>query len=92
MTPKQIFGNFKHMLPIHRSNKYIKYLKSIHPNKEPHHLLGSQGKLKLTDYLIVMVTREEHLKAEQHKIEFFYNHLAEALSNLFRYISFLESH
>ena len=90
MTGKQIFGNLKHHLPITRGNKYLKWLKDKYPHLEPHHLLGSQGKIKLTDYLVVMVTREEHQIAEKYKIAFFTSNLHRSLIHLIQYIQHLE--
>lgn len=86
---KELFGRFKHNLPIDRAPKFIKFLKDNDPLREPHHLLGSQGRIKLTDYLIVMVDRRHHDYAEKHKIMFFFENLHWAIQNLISYIKFL---
>lgn len=87
---KQLFGRFKHNLTIDRAPKYLKWLREKYPNKEPHHLIGSQGKLKLTDYLVIMVTRNEHIDAEDAKITYFFENLHRAIQNLIDYIKYLE--
>ena len=85
---KELYGRIKHNAPILKSNKYIAWLKTQPNNagKDPHHLIGSQGALKLTDYLIVMVTREEHERAERAKIAFFFDNLHIAINNLIYYV------
>ena len=90
MKEKELFGRFKHNTRPAKSLKYLKWLRERFPNRELHHLVGSQGKLKLTDYLIVAVTREEHARAEAFKILFFFEHLHEAVNNLIEYVRFLE--
>lgn len=44
-------------LPVRKCPAYVAWLKKKYPNKEPHHLIGSQTGIKLNDLLIVMVTR-----------------------------------
>jgi hypothetical protein len=87
---KQLFGRFKHNIIPAKSNKFLKWMREQNPNKELHHLLGSQGKLKLTDYLIVAVTREQHQKAEAFKILYFFENIHTAINNLIKYVRFLE--
>ena len=74
-------------LPVFKSKGYIKWLKNKYPNKECHHLTGSMTGIKLHDCFIAMVTRAEHIEAEKHKIEFFNNHLTEAIRNLINYLN-----
>ena len=91
---KELFGRFKHNLPIDRAPKYIEFLKKKDAERglerEFHHLLGSQGRIKLTDYLGVMVTRKQHDYAEAHKIQFFFENLHIAIENLIAYIKWME--
>ena len=92
---KELFGRFKHNLPIDRAPKFIKWLYEKDAQngleREFHHLLGATSRrLKLTDYLGVMVTRKQHIEAEAHKIAFFFDHLHEAITNLIEYIKHIE--
>ena len=89
---KELFGRFKHNIKPAKSQKYINWLKKQPQSEgmEPHHLIGSQGSLKLTDYLIVMVTRKQHELAEKFKIRYFVGNLHIAVNNLISYVQHLE--
>jgi hypothetical protein len=78
-------------MPIYRSKKYLKWLKENCPDLEPHHLIGSQTSIKLNDYLVNMVSREEHQRAEKEKEEHFSGNLAQSLNRLFKYVQYLET-
>lgn len=88
---KELYGRVKHNIKPAKSSRLIKWMKEENPNKEIHHLIGSTGKLKLTDYLVVAVTREEHARAEAFKILFFFEHIHEAINNLITYTQYLEN-
>jgi len=77
-------------LPIRKSEKYLKWLKKRNPELQRHHLIGSQTGIKLNDYLILLVTQEQHLEAEKHKIDFAIENLPQSLNLLFEYIKYLE--
>jgi hypothetical protein len=92
MTEKELYGQLKHRLPIDRAPKYLKWLKEKYPYFEPHHILGSTSRrLKLTDYLIVMVSRKDHDYAERYKIPFAIENLYKAIINLIEYTKHLEN-
>lgn len=80
-----LFKQLRNLKPRH-SKHYLKWLKVKFPGMELHHLLGSMGSLKLNDFLVVPVTREEHLKAERNKIQFFEDNLAKCLNLIFEYL------
>lgn len=77
-------------LPIRKSPKYLKWVKSKYPELERHHLIGSQTGIKLNDYLIAPITHKDHETAERHKIGFAIESLPQSLNILFEYISQLE--
>ncbi|MCP4650286.1 MAG: hypothetical protein GY853_09455 [PVC group bacterium] len=54
---KIIYGRFRHELGFERDKKYLAYVRQF---GEPHHLLGSEGKAKHTDYLVYPVTHTQH--------------------------------
>ena len=79
-----MYKRFRNLTP--RENKaYLKWLKAKEPNKDCHHILGSQTGIRLNDLLCVMLTREEHIWAEAHKIEAFEKYLHIAVSNLIEF-------
>lgn len=87
---KELYGRIKHNIKPMRSNKYLTWLRKKNHDKEIHHLIGSQGSLKLSDYLIVAITREEHQRAEAFKILYFFDNLHIAINNLIDYVRELE--
>ena len=91
MKEKELYGRMKHNIIPAKSKKYITWLKEREPHKEPHHIIGSQGALKLSDYLIVMVSRSEHNKAEAFRIKFFFENIHIAINNLIEYARHLEN-
>ena len=77
-------------LPIRKSEKYLKWLKKRNPELQRHHLIGSQTGIKLNDYLMLLVTQEQHAKAERNKIDFCIDNLPQSLNLLFEYIKEIE--
>lgn len=77
-------------LPIYKSKKFLAWVKQKYPDKEVHHLLGSMTGIKLNDYLVKPVQRQEHLEAEKHKQDFAIANLPQSLNILFQYIKELE--
>ena len=73
-----------------KSKRYLHWLKRKNPNKEIHHILGSFTSLKMTDFLAVALSPEDHKRAEMHKAKFFIFYLPEAIDNLIRYTHHLE--
>lgn len=53
-----------------RSTKWLKYIRSLvcikceNPNTEPHHIFGSYGSLKTSDFFTVPVCRNHHIYFE----------------------------
>jgi hypothetical protein len=89
---KQLFAELRHKLPIVKSKSFIQFTKHRKTGKDFHHLLGSSHGIKLTDLLGVCVDHKEHLtKIENDKANACRKYLAEAISNLFHYIIFLEN-
>jgi hypothetical protein len=78
-------------LQSRKSGKFKKWIKKEYPGKDMHHLLGSMTGIKLNDYLLLPLTRTEHMKAEKSKIEFAVDNLPKSLNILFDYIEYLES-
>ncbi len=77
-------------IPVYKSKKFLKWVKDKYPTLETHHLLGSMTGVKLCDYLVKPVTREEHELAECNKSEFAVDNLHTSLKILFEYISEIE--
>lgn len=97
MTEKEIFTKFRYEMGFQRSKKYLVWLKEKYPNREPHHLLGSTIGKKYTDYLVVMLTREEHKECEPkigtsiyNKAVMFVEYLPRAIKHLIEYVESLE--
>lgn len=90
MKEKELYGRFKHNIKPAKSGKYLEWVRENNPGKEIHHLIGSVGPLKLTDYLVVAVTRDEHNRAEAFKILYFFENLHIAINNLINYVKHLE--
>jgi len=73
------------------SKKYIAYLKERFPNKDLHHLLGSFMSKKITDSLIIPLSREEHTQAHKlNKEDCLEIYLPSAINLLQDYITELE--
>lgn len=79
------------MIPF-KSLNYLRWLKTKEPDRELHHLLGSQGTLKLHDLLIIPVSREEHMQAEAHKEEYFFTYFPYSFNILTQYVAYLEKY
>jgi hypothetical protein len=74
---------------VFHSKKYLNHLRETYPTLEPHHIIGSMTGIKLNDYLIVMLTREQHQKEHREPTEFNIL-LVDALFNLFNYLKEVE--
>lgn len=78
-------------LPVYRSDKFLKWVKAKYPDRDMHHLIGAMTAIKLNDYLILPLTREEHIQAESKKGEFAVDNLPRSLNILFEYIKEIEN-
>lgn len=89
MNTNPLYHRLRNM-PTRKSKRFLKWAKEKYPNLELHHILGSQTGIKLCDYLVKPVTREQHLYAERNKSDFAIDNLHTSLNILFEYISELE--
>ena len=78
---------FKFQLPVMKSQRYVDCQKATDLNKEFHHVVGR----KTTDYLGVMLTREEHRQRHDHPTMYFIEDLLQAVRNLMLYVRRLEN-
>jgi len=78
-------------IPSFKSAKFLKWFKAKYPDREAHHIIGSMTGIKLNDYLLLPVTREEHYKAEAYKTDYAIDNLHISLKILFEYIKELEN-
>ena len=76
--------------PTFKSRKFLAWVKKKYPDKETHHILGSMTGIKLNDYLMLLVTQDQHEKAERNKIDFCIDNLPQSLNLLFEYIKEIE--
>ena len=83
---KVLYMQIKRLVPPVRDKKYLDWVRTKHPEKEIHHLFGSYIAGKRTDYLVLPLTREQHLEAEKNKSEFAIEHLAESIALLITYL------
>lgn len=85
-----IYKKFRHA-PVFQGSGMLEYMKMRFPNHDIHHLLGSMSRsMKLNDYLLVPLTRQEHIWAEGHKAEAFFKYFYDAVLYLFEYVQYLE--
>jgi hypothetical protein len=81
----------RNRVKVWKSKDYIKYLKERFPGQDLHHLLGSFTSCKITDSLIVPLSREEHGRVHKMtKDECLETYLATAINLLQEYITRLE--
>jgi hypothetical protein len=73
-----------------KAPKFKAWLKKKNPNKDFHHVCASTMGRRSTDYLAVLVSREEHSKG-QDDIGWLIDQLPEAINNLLQYVSELEN-
>lgn len=65
------FTWLRNIFGFERDKKYLAWVKSLFPNMDIHHILGSTFSKKFTDYLVAPIEHEEHLtKAEYNKAEY----------------------
>jgi hypothetical protein len=70
-----------------KSPKYIKWLKQKDKDKDFHHVVSR----KTTDYLGILITREEHQKRHSNMAKYFEEDLLVAIKNLIEYVTILEN-
>jgi len=74
----------------HRSSEFMQIVREESGRPQFHHLCGSYGPRKSTDFLGVGVTAEEHAKAEDSR-EYNLGKIPKAVENLIRYVIKLEN-
>jgi len=85
-----MYHRLRNFIKPWKSKGYMSWVKQKYPNRDIHHLIGSQTAIKLSDMLIYPVDRKTHEYAEAHKEEFFLHTLPESLNLLGKYIHYLE--
>lgn len=81
----------KNRIQPFQSKRYLKYFRERFPDKDPHHLLGSLGSLKISDSLLAPLSRSEHNKADRNREAYLELYLPMAINILQDYILQLES-
>ena len=69
-----------------KAKQYKAWLKSTQPERDFHHVFGSSMSLKSTDWLAVMVTREDHVINQDNK-DWLIHQIPIAIDNLLLYIT-----
>jgi hypothetical protein len=72
-----------------KSEEFKKFVRSQKEGSEFHHVFGSIGAKKSTDYLGVALTAEEHKKAHYDN-DFLIELMPEAIENILKYVQKLE--
>lgn len=85
-----VYNRLRTFIKPWKSKKYLEWLKDKYPIRDLHHLVGSVGKLKLSDALMVPLTREQHNTAHDNAALFFEDNLYVAVNLLQEYITHLE--
>lgn len=86
-----VYNRFRRFLRPWKSKQYLTWLKAKFPNHDLHHALGSMGALKLSDSLMIPLTREQHEEAHKAPGCFFEDNLHIAVNHLQNYITYLEN-
>jgi len=81
----------KNRLPIEFNKNYYKFIGSIDPLKVRHHFTRGYKGSKHNDYLIYLVTPEEHSDIHDRGIEDQEEAVLQIIQNLISYIKYLES-
>lgn len=74
----------KYRLPFMKSEKYLEFIKQ--EGKDRHHIVGRNN-----DYLITNLSRAEHTSRHSSGHAEFEEDLVSALTNLFKYVRYLEN-
>jgi len=64
MNEKELFTKFRTELGFEKAPKYLQWIRDKFPQLDIHHLLGSYFGKKMTDYLVIPLTRYDHCKYE----------------------------
>ena len=83
----QLKKMFTFRLKVNKSKRYMSWLKSQNTDKDFHHVVRK----KTTDYLGILLTREEHQARHKNMDEYFEEDLVEAVNNLINYTRWLEA-
>lgn len=86
-----MYQKLKNQISPFRSPRYLEFFRHKYPDKDPHHLLGSQGSLKITDSLLAPLSRAEHQKADKDREAYLLTYLPKAINILQEYIKELEN-
>ena len=92
------YEKVRHEIKPWKSDEYLEWSRQKFPDRDPHHLAGSMGSLKLTDFLLMPVNRAIHdsLKGNraaeyaEENIIFSLNIFQEYVTYLEEYVTYLE--
>ena len=85
-----LYDRLRHSIKPWHNKPFHGWVKFKNQDKDLHHLIGSMGALKLTDSLLMPLTREEHIKAEKDRHSYFMEGLPVAINLLQDYIIMLQ--
>jgi hypothetical protein len=85
-----LFNRFKTSVGFYRSKKFKAWFHQKYPCKEQHHLFGSYGSRKTSDFCSIPVGQIDHIKAHKDIHTFAIDHLPEMISVMTEYILHLE--
>lgn len=86
-----LYRQLRNQIKPWHCQEFIDFIHWKYPDKDPHHLLGSLGSMKITDLLIAPLQREEHGVADQHREQYFETYLPKALNLVQEFVDHLLS-
>ena len=86
-----MYKKFRHEIKPWHSEDYLEWFHKKFPDRDPHHLLGSIGPLKLTDSLIIPVMRIEHSIIHEDPEEEFNRSIVFSINIFQEYVTHLKS-
>lgn len=88
---RDLYQRLKNQVHPWKNKEFLDFIREEYPDKDPHHLLGSLGSLKISDSLIAPLNRIEHDKADKMREEYFLLYLPFAINILQKYIDKLQT-
>lgn len=84
-----LYLRLKNSIGFDKSKQFMDWFHNEYPTKDPHHLWGSYGSIKTTDYTCVPVSRIEHSTMEC-EWQWAIDNLPLVFTTMIKYIKYLE--
>jgi len=88
---QKLYQRLRNQIHPWKNKDFLTFIREEYSDKDPHHLLGSLGSMKISDSLIAPLNRVEHNKADKQREEYFELYLPFAINILQRYIDNLQT-